>query len=56
MNDEVFAQQPYAAKGKRTLLNERDGIYQQSKGQTLMAVTRTAAGYTGTFDIGMKVS
>jgi protocatechuate 3,4-dioxygenase beta subunit len=56
MNDEVFAQQPYAAKGKRTLLNERDGIYQQSKGQTLMAVKKSGDGYAGTFDIGMQVA
>ncbi len=56
LTDQVHAQQPYAAKGYRTLKNEGDGIYQQSGGQTILNVTRNGAGYAATFDIGLQMT
>jgi protocatechuate 3,4-dioxygenase beta subunit len=56
VTDQVHAQEPYAGKGYRTLLNAGDGIYQQSGGQLTLATTATDAGYTATFDIGVQLS
>ncbi len=56
LTDQVHAQPPYVAKGYRTLKNEGDGIYQQSGGQTLLAVTKQGDGYAATFDTGLQMS
>jgi protocatechuate 3,4-dioxygenase beta subunit len=56
LSDQVHAQQPYAQKGQRTLRNAGDGIYQQSKGLTLLTVSRTAVGYAGTFDVALQLT
>lgn len=52
----VFAHALCGAKGNRNLLNAGDGIYQQSGGQTLLALTRRGNGYAGTFDIGLSLA
>jgi len=54
--DGVYAAEPYASKGIRTLRNDGDGIFQQSAGQTLVTVAPTADGYGGTFAIGIQRS
>ncbi len=54
-SDVVYQAEPYASKGIRTLRNDGDGIYQQSAGQTLVPVTVTADGYSGTFPIGVQL-
>jgi protocatechuate 3,4-dioxygenase beta subunit len=54
LTDQVHAAAPYSAKGQRTLKNERDGIYQQSKGQTLLKASKSGAGYSGTFEVGVQ--
>jgi protocatechuate 3,4-dioxygenase beta subunit len=56
MTDVVHAEQPYAEKGKRTLLNEGDNIYRESGGQTLVEVTESGGKYAGTFDLGVQLS
>ncbi len=56
LTDQVHAQQPYAAKGQRTLRNDGDNIYQQSGGQTLLDVAQSGDGYAATFDIGLQMS
>jgi protocatechuate 3,4-dioxygenase beta subunit len=54
MNDQVFAQSPYAQKGGAgRLRNEGDGIFQGSGGKLTLAPTKTLDGYTATFDIGL---
>jgi protocatechuate 3,4-dioxygenase beta subunit len=53
--DIVHARQPYAAKGYRTLLNDGDGIYRSSGGQTLIDVRQDGEGWAGTFNIGMRI-
>jgi hypothetical protein len=55
LTDQVHAQQPYAAKGQRSLRNSGDGIYSEGGSQLLLAVTPDAAGYTGTFDIALDL-
>jgi Dioxygenase len=57
LTDVVFAQQPYAAKGERTLRNAGDGIYQQGGSQLVLSVTDDGAGgYVATFEIGVDAS
>jgi hypothetical protein len=54
--DSVYAQQPYASKsGTRSPRNEGDGIFQQSGGQLLLQLTKTADGFATTFDIGLQI-
>ena len=52
--DVVYVEQPYAARRTGRLKNDGDGIYRQSGGKTLMPVTKTADGYTGSFVIGIQ--
>jgi protocatechuate 3,4-dioxygenase beta subunit len=57
LTDVVYAQQPYAAKGERTLRNDGDGIYQQGGSQLVLSVTDDGAGeYVATFEIGVDAS
>ncbi len=50
LTDIVQAQQPYAAKGQRTLRNDGDGIYQNGGSQLLLTVADDGSGgYTATF-------
>jgi protocatechuate 3,4-dioxygenase beta subunit len=50
---EAYQVAPYKAKGNPTLKNAGDGIYNQSGGKTLLTLTKTSAGYAGTFAIGL---
>ena len=56
LTDQVHAQQPYAAKGRRTLRNSGDGIYQQGGSQMLLSVSQTSDGYAATFDIALQTT
>lgn len=51
--DQVYAQEPYAAKGEQDTLNSRDGIYND---QLLLAATMTNSGAAVTFEIGLDLS
>jgi len=53
LTDQVHAQQPYAAKGRRDLRNSGDGIYNQGGSQLVLNVTPTSDGYAATFDIAL---
>jgi protocatechuate 3,4-dioxygenase beta subunit len=54
MNDQIFAQAPYAQKGAAgRLRNEGDGIFQGSGGKLTLVPTKSSDGYTATFDIGL---
>lgn len=53
--DEVYAAEPYASKGIRTLRNDGDNIFQQSAGQTLITVNKVDAGYAAAFNIGLQL-
>ena len=56
ITDQVHAQAPYSAKGRRTLRNSGDGIYNQGGSQLLLAPAKTAEDYSATFDIGLQMS
>ena len=53
--DEVYAQQPYAQKGERTLRNEGDNIYQNGGSQLVLNASPSGDGYVATFDIGLLI-
>lgn len=56
LNDQIFAQSPYAQKGvSGRLRNTGDGIFQQSGGKLTIAPTKSGDGYAATFDIGLAV-
>lgn len=56
LTDQVHAQQPYAAKGQRTLRNDGDNIYQSSGGHLTLAAAKRGEGYAATFNIGLDMS
>jgi protocatechuate 3,4-dioxygenase beta subunit len=60
INDLVHAEPPYASKGYRNVLNDEDGIFQQSDGLLTLDVIPFEddedSGYAATFDIGLDLS
>jgi protocatechuate 3,4-dioxygenase beta subunit len=54
LTDQVFAAEPYAAKGERTLRNDGDGIFNQSGDQLTLAAAPSGAGYAATFEVGVQ--
>jgi protocatechuate 3,4-dioxygenase beta subunit len=54
MSDRVYAKPPYAARGKRTVSNLTDQIYQGGGGSQLMLkVAPAKEGYAATFDVAL---
>jgi protocatechuate 3,4-dioxygenase beta subunit len=57
VTDTVHAQQPYAAKGQRTLRNAGDGIFAGGGDELLLTPsTDGTGGYTASFDIALAVT
>jgi protocatechuate 3,4-dioxygenase beta subunit len=56
MNQKVFAQAPYSAKGKLKMTNDQDGIFRENGKQLILAVQSAGGGYTGTFDIALQTA
>ncbi len=56
LSDQVFAEEPYASKGERTVRNADDRIFQQGGSQLLLEVSPSVAGYAATFDIGLELA
>lgn len=56
LTDIVHAQPPYAAKGQRTLRNERDGIYRRGGEALLLKVSSIRNSHESAFDIGLDLS
>jgi len=55
LTDEVHALAPYAANGRRDVLNVRDGIFQSSD-KTLLNVTKINGEYAAAYDIALDLS
>jgi len=54
LNDRVYAKPPYAARGKRTVSNITDRIYNADGGrQTMLTVKPAKDGYTAAFDVAL---
>ena len=53
---QVYAREPYAAKGQLDTPNTRDGIYRNGGDQLILALTPSGEGYAATFDIGLQLA
>ena len=54
LSDRVYAKAPYSGRGKRTVSNFSDSIYNADGGrQTMLDVKPAAHGYTATFDVAL---
>ena len=54
LSDRIYAKPPYAGRGKRTVSNITDRIYNQDDGrQTMLAVAPVQDGYAATFDVAL---
>jgi protocatechuate 3,4-dioxygenase beta subunit len=53
VNDEVFAQAPYAQHAGSRTRNETDGIFRGSDGKLTLVTAKSGSGYTAMFDIGL---
>jgi protocatechuate 3,4-dioxygenase beta subunit len=54
MSDRVYAKPPYAARGKRTVSNATDRIYNADGGRhTMLTVKPAKGGYTAAFDVAL---
>ncbi len=57
MTDRVYAKPPYAARGKRTVSNLSDRIYNRDGGrQTTLSVAAANRGYAASFDVALDRS
>jgi protocatechuate 3,4-dioxygenase beta subunit len=56
LSDRIYANQPYATKGKRTARNQDDRIFRRGGDQLMLAPTQRDDGYAATFAIGLQLS
>jgi protocatechuate 3,4-dioxygenase beta subunit len=53
--DRVFAREPYAGRGPRTVRNRQDGIFLDGGSHLMLAPVEQGPGYAAAFDIGLRV-
>lgn len=53
---EAYAAEPYLSKGPQDVTNDRDGIFGQTDGTTLLDAQRTGDGYAATFSIALQTT
>ncbi len=56
LTDRVHAQAPYTSKGRRNMLNEKDGIYRNGGRQLMLKLAERTGGYAGSFDVALKTA
>jgi protocatechuate 3,4-dioxygenase beta subunit len=54
LSERVFAQPPYAARGRRRVTNAQDGIYRRAGAQLTLVVTPAAPGHAASFDLALQ--
>jgi protocatechuate 3,4-dioxygenase beta subunit len=55
LSNRVYADAPYATKGKRSARNQDDRIFRRGGDQLMLAPTPVTDGYAATFAIGLQV-
>jgi hypothetical protein len=55
LSNRVYADAPYATKGKRTARNQDDRIFRRGGDQLMLAPTPVDDGYAATFAIGLQL-
>lgn len=53
--EQVYAQEPYASRGRRWMRNGEDGIFRDGGGQLLLAAEANGTGYAASFAVGLQV-
>lgn len=53
VTDQVHARTLYAAKGRRTLRNEGDGLYRNGGNRLMLALAKVGEGYAGSFHVAL---
>ncbi len=56
LTDQVHAEPPYDAGGKRTTRNSNDRIFRRSRGRLMLELTPKGKGYRALFPIGLDLS
>ena len=56
LNDRVLALPPYAARGRRDVRNDEDGLFARGGRRLMISLARDGQGYAGTFDIGLNMA
>ncbi len=56
LSDSVFAESPYAVRGRARMRNSEDRIYRQGGRDLMLALTKSGDGYAGTFDVGLQLA
>ena len=54
--DQVHAQAPYAARGRRETTNADDGIFRDGGESLMVQVSEAGGGYAASFDIGLDLT
>lgn len=54
LTDRVHAQAPYAARGARSVRNDRDGLYRHGGSQLLLSLAPSGSGYGGVFGVALQ--
>ena len=55
ITDQVHAQPPYAQKGRRDTTNSSDGIFARGGNALMLALSRDAESYTGSYKVAMLI-
>ena len=55
-SDRVFARNPYARRGRRTVRNERDGLFHRGGSQMILPVVERGTGYAANYNIGLRLA
>jgi len=53
LTDRVHAQAPYAQRGRRTVRNDRDGLFRDGGERLVLRLGETAGMLAGTFEVGL---
>jgi protocatechuate 3,4-dioxygenase beta subunit len=56
ITDEIHAMAPYAARGRRTTPNARDGSFADMGSRLIVELARQGQGYAGVFPIGIRLA
>lgn len=55
ISEQVYAQEPYAGKGRHTTRNDNDGGYRASGDQLTLSLVKNNDGYAATFHVGLDI-
>jgi protocatechuate 3,4-dioxygenase beta subunit len=54
--DRVYARNPYARRGRRTVRNAGDGLFRDGGSRLILPVVENDAGYAANFNVGLRLA